>query len=387
MHPTPLVQIWRGMGDMGRANSYHVGMDTTPSVHSDARDSAPASEPGSSPTPPAAPAAPASPTVLATLAERLGGLAETEVRQRVSLATLGRWRIGGPVDLLVEPLTPAAVAACRAVLHEAPCPVVVIGEGSNLLFADAGLRGVALKIGARMRGLDFEGTRVIAEAGLWAPRLALLAARRGLAGLEHIVGIPGTLGGLVAMNGGSLRHGIGDVIEWVEGVDGSGATRRFAAAACGFAYRTSRFQKEDWVLTRAELRLQPDNPVALRRRMLEICRERRAKFPHRAANCGSTFQSSPALYEAFGPPGKVIEETGLKGLRRGAAEVSARHANFINNLGSATAREVLALIAEIRARVQARTSFAIECEVRYVSEDGVVAPAHVAVDRIQDATA
>jgi UDP-N-acetylmuramate dehydrogenase len=289
------------------------------------------------------------------------------------------WLIGGPASVWVEPETPEQFARLRQYLHPRDLPSVVIGRGSNLLFADAGVRAVVIRLGRRMSACSFRRPRVDVQAGLAVPRLALRACRRGLSGLEHAAGIPCSVGGLVAMNGGSERQSIGQVIREVTVCDAAGRIETLGPEACGFAYRSSAFQHGDrWVLA-AGLTLRPGDPAEIRATMREILAGRRRKFP-RGPSCGSVFLSDPDIYRRWGPPGKVIEDTGCKGWTRGRAQVSGKHANFIINTGGARAGDILALIADIRRAVRNRIGREMACEVRYVSEAGRILPAHLAAD-------
>jgi len=292
------------------------------------------------------------------------------------------WKIGGPASLIVEPAClEDLVECCRLVVrHEVPC--IVIGHGTNLLFDDAGLAGVVIKIARRMADWCFQDNHLCVQAGLWIPRLARIAVRLGLTGLEHIVGIPGTVGGLTAMNGGSLRRSIGDSIVLVRAVErNTGSIVELDHDGCGFAYRTSRFQQGYLVVAEVQLECEHGERRAIRREMLTILRERRHKFPRKQPNCGSVFVSAEEMHKRFGPPGKVIEEAGLKGCRIGAAQVSRKHANFIVNLGGASSHDVLGLIARIRAEVHRRTGIWMESEVRYVSPEGSICPASEATEQ------
>jgi UDP-N-acetylmuramate dehydrogenase len=298
----------------------------------------------------------------------------------VPLASLARWRIGGPADLLVRPADTAGVARAVAVARDHDLPLFVMGDGSNMLFDDRGFRGLVVMIGPALGGFAVAGTRVQAGAGLWVPDLARRLARAGLAGLEHVVGIPGRLGGLVVMNGGSQRKGIGTHVHAVTVVRPDGTVARRTQAALGYSYRHSALQGSGEIVTGVELELAPGDRGAIRREMVAILAARRAKFPKNLPNCGSTFLSDPAMYDRVGPPGKAIEAAGLKGLAIGGAQISPLHANFIVNRGGATAQEVLALVALIRETVRARTGFAMDCEVRHLTETGEEAPLHVFTD-------
>ncbi|PLX82930.1 MAG: UDP-N-acetylenolpyruvoylglucosamine reductase [Desulfuromonas sp.] len=288
------------------------------------------------------------------------------------------WSIGGPVDLLVEPENVGQVARLVKAARAADIPLLVIGQGTNLLFDDAGLRGIVLKVAGRMAALRIEGTKIVAEGGVWVPQLARSTMRAGISGFEHTIGIPGTLGGLVLMNGGSQRRGIGENVRRVWVVEPDGTERCLSAAECGFAYRQSALQQSGAVVVRVELEGGESSAAEIRRVMLADLRERRAKFPRKQPNCGSVFLSTSKMHATVGPPGRIIEQAGLKGVRIGQAEVSPQHANFIVNLGGATACDVLALIGLVRHAVKEQIGFDLRCEVRYVSPQGVIMPADAA---------
>lgn len=312
----------------------------------------------------------------------LEGLGELDVGDICEQEPLGRhctWRIGGPADVLVEPRSIEQLSRLRRYIDDNNIASIVIGEGSNLLFDDAGFRGVVIKIGRSLSALSINGRMVRAEAGVAVPRLARVVGLAGLTGIEHIIGIPGTLGGLIVMNGGSRRKGIGEVVGMIEAIDCRGEIHRMSRDECGFSYRRSVFQESHWLVVRAELELEYGDVSKIRVEMLEILRERRRKFPRHLPNCGSVFVSGGRLYERFGPAGKVIEDAGLKGLMVGGAQVSDKHANFIVNTGNATASDVRELIRRIRQKVHDNTNLWMPCEVKYVCCDGTVKAAHEVV--------
>ncbi|SHI58928.1 UDP-N-acetylmuramate dehydrogenase [Malonomonas rubra DSM 5091] len=297
------------------------------------------------------------------------------------LAKHNSWKIGGPADLLVEPETVEQVAAVLALANTEEIPLVVIGQGTNLLFDDAGVRGIVLKIGAAMGTIVIDGQRIVAGAGAWVPQLARLSMRAGLTGLEHTIGIPGTVGGLVMMNGGSQRKGIGENVVRVTVVEADGSIRQLSREDCAFSYRHSALQGSGCVVVEAELECPQADVAEVRQNMLDDLRTRRQKFPRKMPNCGSVFLSTAEMHASVGPPGKIIEEAGLKGVQIGKAQVSPQHANFIVNLGGACSADVLRLIAEVRKTVYQRIGFELKCEVRYVSPKGKLMPAHLKAEQ------
>jgi len=296
----------------------------------------------------------------------------------VSLAEISRWRIGGNALALATPSSISELQTLVRVIREHNIPLIVVGEMSNVLFDSQGFEGVIVHIGDHLAKVTRQNNRIVAEAGIKVPVLARLASEYGLSGIEHTVGIPGTLGGLIAMNGGTQRKSIADSLVSVKVMDLEGKVFDLNAIECGFSYRTSIFQRNMWAILSAELAFTPLSVHVIQRRHIEILSSRKDRFPEDEPNCGSTFISRPELYATVGAPGKVIEEAGLKGFSIGGATVSPKHANFIVNTGGATSSDVLRLIQHIRTAVYTRTGFQLECEVRFVSCSGQILPAHLA---------
>jgi UDP-N-acetylmuramate dehydrogenase len=309
--------------------------------------------------------------------EGLKNIVPDGIEQNVNLSKISRWKIGGKADCVVSPSSSEEVSSVVQYLFKHDLRYVVIGSTSNLLFSDKGLRAVCLKIGNLMSDFNINDETVWAQAGVWVPGFVRNVGRAGLSGIEHAVGIPGTLGGLICMNGGSQRKGIGSHIKRAIAVSPKGEIMIFTQPECEFEYRTSVFQRNRCIITELELCFEHKKPCnEIRDEMLEILMSRKNKFPQKLPNCGSTFISNPKIYGKYGPPGKIIEDLGFKGYRVGDAEVSNVHANFINNRGKATSNEVLKLIKIIREKVYDYTGFDMKSEVKYVSEFGLVRPAH-----------
>tara|TARA_R100000935_G_scaffold56146_1_gene87172 strand:- start:7845 stop:8831 length:987 start_codon:yes stop_codon:yes gene_type:complete len=294
-----------------------------------------------------------------------GGLTQNE-----NLALLSQWKVGGFADLVISPSKTAELAALRKFFKVRSIPHIVIGKTSNLLFADDGLRVPCIRIGNRMAGIQITDTNMQAQAGCWVPSIARRAMQAGLTGIEHICGIPGTLGGLICMNGGSQRKGIGSHILTVESVNDAGYVVNRSVEECGFSYRHSIFHDNNEIISAATLRLAPGDRDKIRSELREILGSRRRKFPRKQPNCGSTFISDPALYAEYGSPGSIIENLGFKGMKIGGAKVSELHANFLVNVGGAKAQDILALIWTINIAVKENTGRALLAEVRYVSPQG-----------------
>ena len=292
----------------------------------------------------------------------------------VSLAKYSRWRVGGTARCMVLPASESEFLRCVRLCHDCDISFVILGATSNLLFSDQGLGVLGISL-ARLNSVQIEGNKVVAQAGNWVPHFARKLASEGLSGLEHIVGIPGSLGGLLYMNGGSQRKGIGSHVLGVKTVNRRGEELSYTQDECEFAYRHSGFQAGEEIIFEVEFQLAAEAPEKVRSEMLSILRSRRKKFPLRLPNCGSVFVSNPAMYEEYGPPGAVIESCKLKGVSIGGAQVSPEHANFIVNNGGATALDILKLIKKVQAEVHKRTGYNMVSEVRYMAENGDTRPA------------
>ncbi len=295
------------------------------------------------------------------------------IKERAALRDLSRWRIGGTARFVVVPRSVEQLVRLHRYLSGEGIPFAVLGHCSNVLICDEGVEGVIVLLRDGLSALDVAGDRMWAECGVSAPRLARAALLHGLTGVEHIVGIPGSIGGLVYMNGGSLRRAIGEVVESVDVLDRNGNVRRLRGAECGFAYRKSVFQKEGGVILKVRLKLAGGERKAIRRRMLEIMQDRRRRLPLREPSCGSVFLSTPENYARYGAPGRIVELLGFKGMTLGGAQVSQVHANFIVNKGGARAVDVLALVRKIQEAARHRLGIRLPCEIRYLRRDCTLA--------------
>ena len=269
-------------------------------------------------------------------------------------------RVGGPAAALVRAETPedlAAVARVTAALHR---PWLVIGKGSNLLIADEGWPGVAIVLGRGFRGVEVDGTVVLAGAAEPMPALSQKVARHGLGGLAFGVAIPGTVGGAVRMNAGAHGGEIRDVLEWAEVVRmGAGAvTERWDAPRLAFSYRHSALP-DDAIVTRARLRLAGADADRIARDMAEMRQWRRDNQPINEPSCGSVFRNPPG-----DSAGRLIEAAGLKGFVVGGAQVSLRHANFITVRPGTRAADVHTIIRTAQERV--RQTFGIDLATEVV---------------------
>lgn len=298
----------------------------------------------------------------------------SQVSVDVPLSDCSRWRVGGVAKCVIFPSSEDEFIECIQFCLSSNVRYVVLGATSNLLFSDKGLGVLGISL-SRLKGVKISDSRVVAQAGIWVPHFARRLALEGLSGLEHIVGIPGSLGGLIYMNGGSQRKGIGSHVVFVKTLNSAGEMVVYRKEDCGFSYRHSEFQHRKEIILEAEFQLTPSSKRNIKLEMLNILRGRRKKFPLKLPNCGSVFVSNPAMYEEYGPPGAVIERCNLKGVVVGRAQVSPEHANFIVNLGGATANDILKLIKLVQSKVFEMTGYKMVSEVRYMADDGVALPA------------
>ena len=269
------------------------------------------------------------------------------------------FRIGGPAEVFAEPEDEATLCALRRRLRELGAPVTVIGNGTNLLVHDEGVRGVVIHLGERFAGIEAAEEGLFAAAGVTLARLATAAKERGLAGLEFAHGIPGSLGGAVMMNAGAYGGEMKDVVVSVRYLDAAGDVRETTEPR--FSYRRSRFTDSGELILGARVRLTPDDPAAIHERMMALWARRSASQPLDRPSAGSTFKRPAAGYAAA-----MIEAAGLKGVCVGGAQVSAKHAGFVINTGNATFADVTALMELIRTRVHADCGVWLEPEVKII---------------------
>lgn len=275
------------------------------------------------------------------------------------------WRIGGPAEVLVEPASRKDIALLLKFAKESGQPLTVIGNGSNLLVGDSGIKGVVIKIGDALGRVRIVEEKLIAEAGAKLGRVTAIAQAAGLGGLEFAVGIPATIGGAVTMNAGANGVSMADIVDTVTVIDYDVRERVFGVEELGFGYRTSLLQQLPAIVVEIVLRLTRRDPIEIRRRGEEFLRRRRITQPLEYPSAGSVFKNPPG-----DAAGRLIELAGAKGLRIGDAMVSEKHANFIVNLGNAQARDVLLLIERVREMVREKFGIQLELEVKVFGNSG-----------------
>lgn len=302
-------------------------------------------------------------STLTKLASELTRIDGATVREHEPLARHTSFGIGGPADVLVTPADVGAMQELMRIAAEAGVEPVILGNGSNIIVRDEGVRGVVVKIAGALDRIDTEGTLAIVEAGATLASVCFSCAQKGLSGLEFAAGIPGTLGGALIMNAGANGGEMGDVTEWVEVVRTDGATTRIDGSAVDFQYRHSSLREAEGPIVRAALRLEPGDPADIHQELCDTIALRCAKQPVSLPSAGSIFKRPD---EDFA--GRLLEEAGAKGMRVGNAAVSDKHANFVVNLGEATADDVLELIEAARELVHEKFGILLELEVCVLGE-------------------
>ena len=272
------------------------------------------------------------------------------------------FRVGGPADVLVQP-DETALAAILALCRQYHVPYSFIGNGSNLLVGDKGIRGVVIEMTDPMGNIEVDGTKITAQAGAMLSKIANTAASNGLGGMEFAAGIPGSVGGAVVMNAGAYGGEMKDIIEKVYVLDENGAQLELGRDALDFGYRHSCIPDKKYIVTKVVLELVPRDEAEIRSEMKELNEKRAEKQPLQYPSAGSTFKR-PEGYFA----GKLIMDAGLRGYQVGGAQVSEKHCGFVINKGDATAADICQLMRDVSDKVQAQFGVVLEPEVKMIGE-------------------
>ncbi len=290
------------------------------------------------------------------------------VERDFPLARLTTVRTGGPADFFARPASSEELGSLLDWAARAGVAVGVMGSGSNLLVADAGFRGLVLKLEGELATIEREDDRLRCGGGARLPQASARAAREGLTGLEFGVNIPGTVGGAIRMNANAYGGDLSRVLEWAEIVSAAGCERR-APSELGFAYRRSALTPGE-VVARASFRLAPADPEAVKSTLADMRARRREAQPSGIKTFGSTFKNPDDPRAGGRTAGLLLDAAGCRGLEVGGARFSTKHANFVENTGDATTASVLALMAEGRRRVRDRFGVELEAEVQLLGDAG-----------------
>lgn len=297
-----------------------------------------------------------------TLAQALGQvLPPSCVYTDVPMSKHTTFKVGGPVDFFVEPTSPEQVAAVVRAVRQAEVPLWIIGCGSNLLVADAGLSGVAVHLGKRFSEirLNERSGVVTAQAGATNEDVSAVACACGLAGYEFASGIPGTIGGATIMNAGAYDGEFKDVATSVTCLTSEGEIVEVPASDAEWSYRHSMMMDKGWIVLAATMQLRIDVPEAIQARIDDLSQRRASKQPLDVASAGSTFKRPEGHFA-----GPLIQQAGMQGYQVGDAMVSDKHAGFVVNVGSATAADVVQVIRDVQEAVMRDSGVELEPEVR-----------------------
>jgi len=285
------------------------------------------------------------------------------VRPDAPMSEYTSFKTGGKADLLAEPGDPEQLRFLLHSLEQAHISYMLMGNGSNLLVTDAGIRGAVVRLGSRFSAISCEGNLLTAQAGVRLSALANAAHQNGLVGLEFAGGIPGAVGGAIYMNAGAYGGEIAGCLQSVQILDEALCPRELSARELDFSYRHSLFMERPYILLSGRFSLSRGDVSAAREIMRRYNEERRCKQPLEYPSAGSTFKRPCGCYAAV-----LIQQAGLKGCAIGGAQVSEKHAGFIINTGNASSADILALISLVRKRVFEHSGVALEPEVRIVGE-------------------
>jgi UDP-N-acetylmuramate dehydrogenase len=273
------------------------------------------------------------------------------------LAPATWFRVGGPAEVLVRPADADDLAAFLAALP-LEIPITTIGAASNLIIRDGGIAGVVIRLARGFGDIEVDGDGIIAGAASLDAVVAEHAAQANLAGLEFLSGIPGSIGGAIAMNAGAYGGDVAGTLDWAEIMTRQGELVRLRAADIGFSYRHSGLPAES-IVVRARFIARPGHEAAIAARMAEIRNSRESTQPTRARTGGSTFRNPPGA-KAW----ELIDAAGARGLTRGGAQISEKHCNFMLNIGDATAADLEGLGEEVRRRVHALSGITLDWEIK-----------------------
>lgn len=288
-----------------------------------------------------------------------------EVTEQASMAEATTFRIGGPADLLVDIPNDSAAAAVIAVCNHEDIPYMFIGNGSNLLVGDKGIRGAVLRLveGEPVLQPELGDGVIYAPAGMQLKRLCQFARDNSLTGLEFAFGIPGTVGGAVYMNAGAYDGEMSQVVTMAHCITPEGERGILPVAELELGYRHSALMEKEYIVTGVTLQLKLGDYDAIAAKMKDLMGRRRDKQPLEYPSAGSFFKRPTGYYA-----GALVEQTGLKGFRVGDAQVSEKHAGFVVNRGHATAAEMLELCRQVQEKVYEAHGVRLEPEVRFVGE-------------------
>ena len=274
------------------------------------------------------------------------------------------FRVGGPADILVKPNTEEELSALVKLIKKENIPYLIIGNGSNLLVKDGGIRGVVIELSDNFNNFEIHGNLINAQSGALLSIVGKAALREELKGFEFASGIPGTLGGALAMNAGAYGGEMKHIVKSVRLMDMDGNIHELTNEEMEFDYRKSILSRENYIVLSAVIELEKGNYDEIKEKMADFTQRRVTKQPLSLPSAGSTFKRPPGHFA-----GKLIEDSGLRGLTLRGAQVSEKHCGFVVNLGNATAKDLLDLMYVVKSTVNAKYGVMLEEEVKILGAD------------------
>lgn len=285
------------------------------------------------------------------------------IRENIPLAPFISFKVGGPARYFTEPASPEEFSEALAWAKGKGLETFILGKGTNLVFSDQGYSGLVIYPGKSFNAIAWNGNRVRAQSGALLHTVVTQSVGKGMAGIQHLAGIPGTMGGGTYINAGAFGQELKEVITTVTSTTLDGRLVERTNAECGFAYRHSHFFHLNEIILETVLELIPGDKDAMQSEMRETLRKRKEKQPLHLPNAGSMFKRPPGQYA-----GVLIEQAGLKGFRLGGAMISEKHVNFTVNAGGATAQDIHDLTQEVIRRVKELSGTTLEREVIFIGE-------------------
>lgn len=274
------------------------------------------------------------------------------------------FRVGGPADFLVKPKTEEQLSDIIKFANKENIPYLIIGNGSNLLVKDGGIRGIVIELSDNFNDYEIDGKIIKAQSGVLLSILGRNALKNSLTGLEFAAGIPGTLGGALAMNAGAYGGEMKDVVKSVRLMDTQGNVVEFSNEQMEFEYRKSILSRTDYIVLSAVMELQEGNYDEIKNTMADFANKRTTKQPLNFPSAGSTFKRPEGYFAA-----KLIDDCGLRGLTLRGAQVSDKHCGFVINMDQADAKSILDLMFVVKSTVNAKFGIMLEEEVKILGED------------------
>ncbi|EDS78616.1 UDP-N-acetylenolpyruvoylglucosamine reductase [Clostridium botulinum C str. Eklund] len=290
-------------------------------------------------------------------------LDKEEIKNNILMKNYTSFKVGGPADIFVTPNSYEKVKGVISICKENRIPYFILGNGSNVLVRDGGIRGVVISFN-KLSNIHSEGEKIIADSGALLSMVANTALKNDLTGFEFAHGIPGSVGGAVAMNAGAYNGEISQVIDSATVIDNNGEIVKLSKEELNLSYRNSIILKSGYIVLNAAFELKKGDHDAIKGRMDDLMRRRREKQPLEYPSAGSTFKRPEGYFAA-----KLIEDCGLKGTHVGDAEVSIKHSGFLINKGKASAKDILELIEVVKKEVKEKFDVELNTEVRIVGEE------------------